>query len=200
MNQSQEAPEQLEIVRRFLNTWRIPNDTREEVDELHTIEDVLRFTKRHWDEEISFGTVDELKQFRDELRFIVEEKGSLQQWLEKYPFRVCITENMDAITYEPVGEKNFYTILLHIILVAVEEGKWSRLKACPDCRWVFYDHSRNGSKRWCGMYAGGKEGRACGTIAKVKKYRAKKRGDMVNLEKKKALQYGAKLFSTCIFF
>ena len=51
-----------------------------------------------------------------------------------------------------------------------------RLKACPDCRWVFYDHSRNGSKRWCGMYAGEEGGRACGTIAKVKNYRAKRKG------------------------
>ncbi|MGQ0418393.1 CGNR zinc finger domain-containing protein, partial [Bacillus sp. HC-TM] len=50
------------------------------------------------------------------------------------------------------------------------------LKACPDCRWVFYDHSRNGSKRWCGMYAGEEGGRACGTIAKVKNYRAKRKG------------------------
>ena len=32
------------------------------------------------------------------------------------------------------------------------------------------------AKRWCGMYAGEEGGRACGTIAKVKNYRAKRKG------------------------
>jgi predicted RNA-binding Zn ribbon-like protein len=36
---------------------------------------------------------------------------------------------------------------------------------------VFYDHTRNASKRWCLMNAGGPNGRACGTIAKVRRYR-----------------------------
>lgn len=176
LKHGQEAPGQLETVRDFLNTWRIPNDSRMCVDELHTIDDVLQFMRIHFNEELSFGTVDELKRFRDEIRFAVEGKGALQQWFEKYLFRVCVTENMDSVTYEPIGERNVYTTILQIILIDIEQGKWKRLKACPDCRWVFYDHSRNGSKRWCGMYAGSKEGRACGTIAKVKNYRAKRKG------------------------
>ncbi|MBO1581466.1 CGNR zinc finger domain-containing protein [Bacillus sp. XF8] len=176
LNHNQEAPEKLEVIRNFLNTWRIPNDTRDPKDELNAIDDVLQFMRKHFDEELSFGTLDELKQFRDGIRFAVEEQDSLQEWFEKYPFRVCVTKNMDAITYMPIGERNLYTMILQIILLAINQKRWSRLKACPDCRWVFYDHSRNGSKRWCGMYAGGKEGRACGTIAKVKNYRAKRKG------------------------
>lgn len=58
---------------------------------------------------------------------------------------------------------------------AIVNKQWGRLKACPDCKWVFYDQSRNGSKRWCGMYAEGEGGRACGTIAKVKRHRAKRK-------------------------
>ena len=61
---------------------------------------------------------------------------------------------MKGITYEPVYEENVYTKVLSIVLMSIQENVWGRLKACPDCRWVFYDHSRNGSKRWCGMYAG----------------------------------------------
>ncbi|EEM16437.1 PadR family transcriptional regulator [Bacillus pseudomycoides] len=176
LSHGQEAPGQLEVVRDFLNTWRIPNDTRKQVDELNTVDDVLQFMRNHFDEELSFGTLDELKQFRDGIRFVVEEKGTLQEWFRKYPFRVCVTENMDSVAYEPIGEENLYTMILQSILVAIDQKRWSRLKACPDCRWVFYDYSRNGSKRWCGMYAGGKDGRACGTIAKVKNYRAKRNG------------------------
>ena len=35
----------------------------------------------------------------------------------------------------------------------VRDGSWARLKVCPgvDCGWVFYDHSRNNSSRWCSM-------------------------------------------------
>jgi predicted RNA-binding Zn ribbon-like protein len=40
---------------------------------------------------------------------------------------------------------------------------------------VFYDHTRSRTKVWCGMLAGGPEGRARGTIAKVKRYRRKQR-------------------------
>jgi hypothetical protein len=43
--------------------------------------------------------------------------------------------------------------ILAIVLMAVADGQWQRLKACPDCRWVFYDHTRNASKRWCLMHA-----------------------------------------------
>ena len=56
---------------------------------------------------------------------------------------------------------------------AVTTGHWNRLGACARCRRVFYDNTRNGGKRWCLMYAGGPDGRACGTIAKVRRYRTR---------------------------
>jgi predicted RNA-binding Zn ribbon-like protein len=43
---------------------------------------------------------------------------------------------------------------------AIVDGSWRRLRVCPgrDCGWVFYDHSRNGSGRWCSMaVCGGRE-------------------------------------------
>ena len=61
------------------------------------------------------------------------------------------------------------------VVRAVQADEWPRLKACPDCRVVFYDHTRSRTKVWCGMLAGGPEGRACGTIAKVARYRRKQR-------------------------
>jgi CGNR zinc finger/Putative stress-induced transcription regulator len=64
--------------------------------------------------------------------------------------------------------------VLEAVAEAVAGGAWDRLKQCPDCRLVFFDHTRNQSKVWCGMYAG-PDGRACGTIAKVRRYRARRR-------------------------
>jgi predicted RNA-binding Zn ribbon-like protein len=45
------------------------------------------------------------------------------------------------------------------------DGTWARLKACPgrDCGWVFYDHSRNQSARWCSM-------KVCGDREKARAY------------------------------
>ncbi|MGZ4184444.1 MAG: CGNR zinc finger domain-containing protein [Solirubrobacteraceae bacterium] len=50
--------------------------------------------------------------------------------------------------------------LLAILAQAMVDGSWQRLKACPGrhCGWVFYDHSRNNSGRWCSMnVCGGRE-------------------------------------------
>ncbi|NIH85928.1 CGNR zinc finger domain-containing protein [Amycolatopsis granulosa] len=45
-------------------------------------------------------------------------------------------------------------------------GHWSRVKICPadDCRWVFYDESRNRSRTWCSM-------RVCGNREKARSWR-----------------------------
>jgi predicted RNA-binding Zn ribbon-like protein len=36
---------------------------------------------------------------------------------------------------------------------AMADGSWMRLKACArdECRWVYFDASRNRSRRWCSM-------------------------------------------------
>jgi predicted RNA-binding Zn ribbon-like protein len=46
-------------------------------------------------------------------------------------------------------------------------GDLARVKVCG-CGWLFYDTSRNGSRRWCSM-----EG--CGTQAKMRRFTAKRR-------------------------
>ncbi|MDQ7793019.1 MAG: CGNR zinc finger domain-containing protein [bacterium] len=44
-----------------------------------------------------------------------------------------------------------------------------RLKLCanPDCRWVFYDSSKNRSRRWCEN--------TCASLVKVRRFRARRR-------------------------
>ena len=47
-------------------------------------------------------------------------------------------------------------------------GDRRRVKRCPahDCRWLFYDSSKNLSRRWCAMDD-------CGTLEKVRRYRGR---------------------------
>ena len=52
------------------------------------------------------------------------------------------------------------------------DGSWSRLKACARdaCRWVYFDASRNRSKRWCSMGV-------CGNREKGEAFRRRHRED-----------------------
>ena len=56
--------------------------------------------------------------------------------------------------------------LLGISARAVADGTWERFKACPRdvCRFAFYDHSKNRSKKWCDMDS-------CGNVEKARNYR-----------------------------
>ncbi|HET6737207.1 CGNR zinc finger domain-containing protein [Mycobacterium sp.] len=60
--------------------------------------------------------------------------------------------------------------LLLIIRDAQRDGSWSRLKACAndDCRWAFYDQSRNRGGAWCTMAV-------CGNRLKNRDFRARQR-------------------------
>jgi hypothetical protein len=60
--------------------------------------------------------------------------------------------------------------LLLIIRGAQQDGTWSRLKACanPECRWVFYDRSRNRQGSWCEMAV-------CGNRLKNRRLRERQR-------------------------
>ena len=52
------------------------------------------------------------------------------------------------------------------------DGTLGRIKECPgagDCGWLFYDTSRNGRRRWCGM-----EG--CGSRVKMRRHYARQHG------------------------
>jgi predicted RNA-binding Zn ribbon-like protein len=49
-------------------------------------------------------------------------------------------------------------------------GRWDRVKVCPagDCRWAFYDRSRNHSRTWCSM-------QVCGNREKARGWRERAR-------------------------
>jgi hypothetical protein len=161
----QAAPGDLERVRLLLNSWLIPNDTRTPTDRFKT------YARQH---RLVAADARELCQLRDDLRIVVEHpdaSGKLDPWVEQLGLKPAVRAGRLVLQHQqrPAGE------VLAVVLGAVIDGRWDRLKACPDCRWVFYDHTRNASKRWCLMNAGGKDGRSCGTIAKVRRHREKTR-------------------------
>jgi predicted RNA-binding Zn ribbon-like protein len=58
-----------------------------------------------------------------------------------------------------------------IALGAMLDGSWSRLKACRNCCWSFYDYSPNRSATWCSM-------QLCGNRTKTRAYRRRQRNPL----------------------
>jgi predicted RNA-binding Zn ribbon-like protein len=67
-------------------------------------------------------------------------------------------DSVDGVIAQMVG----------IVFQAQLESQWPRLKICAadDCRWAFYDRSRNRAGNWCQMGL-------CGNRAKNRAYRAR---------------------------
>jgi predicted RNA-binding Zn ribbon-like protein len=88
---------------------------------------------------------------------------------ERGRLSVCFGEGGAVeITPRAAGFDGVLARLLVPVTHAAMDGSWARVKACvaDDCRWAFYDTSRNRSGRWCDMSV-------CGNREKVRTYRAK---------------------------
>ncbi len=55
-----------------------------------------------------------------------------------------------------------------VVLEAMLDGSWERLKACRNCHWSFYDYSPNRSATWCSM-------ELCGNRKKTRAYRSRRK-------------------------
>lgn len=179
--QIQKAPGNLEIIRAFLNTWRIPHDTRIPTDSLQTVEEVQYFQSTYFTGLSTPVNLDMIIKLRLDIRSLLGTANgtSINTWLVTHP--VAATLEFDgadttSIKYKPArGQDALCGELLAIVVESFAIKTWSRLKACPDCQWVFYDYSKNTSKVWCGMLAYGPKGRACGSIAKVRHWRERQK-------------------------
>jgi predicted RNA-binding Zn ribbon-like protein len=184
----QDAPPRFEPLRLFLQTWSIPNDTRIPVDELSSAKEANLFRERHMAEHaparVSNAELATLRALRDDLRKSLRAGETarveiLKPWLEKLP--VCVelqsTEpGSGSLRYRHCSRRDAMAgAVLALAVEAVAEGIWRRLKICPDCQSVFYDRTKPENRVWCGMSAHGPGGRACGSIAKVRSWRERRK-------------------------
>jgi hypothetical protein len=183
---TQVAPGTLEVVRTFLNTWRIPNDTREPFDELVSLSAMQRFYSTWFgdsggDSEAAI-VPESVRQLRADLRNILGKSDVLvlSEWLSRQPVEVMLSPNaegMPILRYRPAGVQGcrLCAEVVALVVEAIAHQTWMRLKACPDCHWVFYDHTKNRNKVWCLMTASGPQGRSCGSISKVRSFRERQK-------------------------
>jgi hypothetical protein len=187
-----EAPGRLEIIREFLNTWRIANTTHLPEDLLSSGEALHQFQRTYFPALPATSDPEEVLRLRSDLRTLLGASQTsmvttLNPWLVRYPIVTVLEERQEPIHvglpqvyYRPlagtIDRQSLCAELLSIVIEALALHTWTRLKACLDCQWVFYDRSKNTSKLWCGMLAEGPLGRSCGSIAKVRRWRERQKG------------------------
>jgi predicted RNA-binding Zn ribbon-like protein len=174
------APEPLEVVRAFVNTW----DADEGTDALADPAVAAEWLGAH-------GLVEPGTRVREaDRRRVVDLREALRAallanngepltedavaTLNALAARSPLAARFDTsgtigVTGERGGVDGAIGRLLAVVLQSVADGTWARLKACrdDDCQWVFYDRSRNRSSQWCLMAV-------CGNRNKARQYRARR--------------------------
>ncbi|MCJ8013118.1 CGNR zinc finger domain-containing protein [Paenibacillus sp. KQZ6P-2] len=101
---------------------------------------------------------------------------TLNRWMGKAPVYRQLTqaaaEQSVNLSYFPANA-NWTQVMAEIsasFASTLGNGELSRIRICdnPDCLWVYYDDTRNRSKRYC-------DDKMCGNLMKVRRFRAKKK-------------------------
>lgn len=175
------APGSLESVRALLNTWQRPGG-RQSVA-VDTLADLVADTAG-WQSTVDgrcLPTAEDVAELRELRAALREELGrtnptALQPWITRFDVRPALTEEGSAWPLAMIpGRASCAGELLCAALDAVNRDLWQRLRSCPDCEYVFFDSSRNGSRTWCRMTRDDPSGRSCGTLAKARAKRARDR-------------------------
>jgi predicted RNA-binding Zn ribbon-like protein len=175
--QRNDAPGDLELVRRFVNT----RDIEEGSEELDSPESLLT-----WFADMDLFDGEAAADEKDLERALALREGiralllaNTGEEIETVRIRelnraigsVCLTVRFDddggaTLKPESSGVSAALGRILAAVVRATDEGIWGRLKVCPNdaCQWAFYDRSKNRSGKWCTM-------EVCGNRMKARTFR-----------------------------
>jgi predicted RNA-binding Zn ribbon-like protein len=190
MSQREQAPGDLELVRRFVNSIDLekPDD-----DALRDGGPAAQWMSEQMSEqwiapdgggpEPAPGELQELRTLREGLRAeLLSHAGvgpqgtweHLATLLAGTGFQLGFTSagglRLVAQGERPSGARRLRAAIAAAVYDAVRNGTWARLKACRrhSCRFAFYDHSKNASRTWCSMSV-------CGNRVKAERRRGRER-------------------------
>jgi predicted RNA-binding Zn ribbon-like protein len=173
------APQPLRLVQSFVNTVDLENDREWLPDpaalaswahERHLVPNATTFTRRdlrraldlreafrallqaNHDRRRDEAALEVLARAADSARLTVAFAA------DGFPELESRARGIDALCGRLVG----------VAVGAMLDGSWERLKACRNCRWAFFDESKNRSARWCSM-------ELCGNRLKTRAYRRRRR-------------------------
>jgi predicted RNA-binding Zn ribbon-like protein len=175
---SQSAPQRLDVVRDFVNTY----DLESEDEGLATPAALTTWLGEH-----GLGkpkaTATDLRhavELREALRAVLlghnghELDPAAPRVLAAAAERARLSVSFDdagGVRLQPrsTGVDGALGGMLAVVADAERDGSWPRLKACASrtCHWAFYDASRNRSGTWCDM-------KVCGNRHKVQSFRARR--------------------------
>jgi predicted RNA-binding Zn ribbon-like protein len=173
----------------FLNTVELESGSL--VDHFATFEDAARWLKEH---EVVHESVSSLRRsgatdalgrvrtVRDALRevahAVAEDRPADPKALAEVNRAIQARERVElvpepdgvSIGHSHVGDPldDALARLADPIVDEIRNGRADRLRICDNdtCRWIFYDESRAGRRRWCDMAS-------CGNRAKAARHRAR---------------------------
>ena len=167
------APEPLRLVQQFINSAEPDEDLDEMTTpaELHTWLSDRGMADKHF--EVSDADLRRALDVREGLRAVLfthndgegdpDAVARLERAAGAAALRASFPlEGDPGLVPARDGVNGALAGLLAIVAAASADGSWRRLKACadPECRWAFYDHSRNRSGRWCSMATCGNQHKA----------------------------------------
>ena len=180
MSTTKEAPGDLEVVRRFVNTRDIEAGT----DTLGSRPDAEAWLSESGlpgASSLDGSDLQRLRSIREALRQLLLANnsgepvpGEALAELNRQSSEAAIGLHFDvegsALVTRCDGADAAIARLLAITHESMRDATWHRLKVCPadDCQWAFYDHSRNHSRTWCEM-------EECGNRAKARAWRERQR-------------------------
>ncbi|HEY8371853.1 MAG TPA: CGNR zinc finger domain-containing protein [Pseudonocardiaceae bacterium] len=158
-----DAQQDIDLVLAFLNTV----DHEKGVDVLDGITTWQRWIDDHG---LPPGAPEDLaatRHARDALRVAAgcTVTGDGEPTGAGWPVRI----RLDTGIPHPIADDALGAVLLAAYRLVLT-GHWERIKICPatNCRWAFYDRSRNRSRTWCSM-------RVCGNREKARNWRERAR-------------------------
>ncbi|WP_435061611.1 CGNR zinc finger domain-containing protein [Amycolatopsis thermoflava] len=108
---------------------------------------------------------------RTALRKALVADTSAAAALQDHPLRLA-PDHSGGMRLVATSGPAWLNTIVETVAGSVARGEWARIKLCaaPDCRWAFYDVSRNGRGRWCAM-------EVCGNRHKTRTYRSRRARD-----------------------
>jgi predicted RNA-binding Zn ribbon-like protein len=109
---------------------------------------------------------------RQEVPASADAVETVQQLVDAMRLRVGFHDGQVGLEPAGRGVAGALEQLVADLVVAQATGALMRLKICSaiDCRFVYYDHSRSRTSRWCSMDT-------CGNRLKTRRYRSKRRSE-----------------------
>lgn len=171
------APGELIILQGFVNTL----DIEKRIDEIGTVKLLKSWLIRHGfhhpDIKLSSKDLNTALSFREAIRsLLLANNGKKAQSSLINQINDLVSQFKLVIRFDTDGRLSLLPSnrglcgvceqILAILVKSIGDGTWYRMKACnePNCKWAFFDNSKNHSGRWCTMSV-------CGSRDKARAYR-----------------------------